>query len=140
MLVQQQEMLTVVDAYKLEEMTDNTPDITLTCLRASEARVLSYLSAKYDIAAIQAMPSDTPCLADIKEMIKDIALYYIMRRHNVDIAFERVVEAYKLHQEYLKGIATGTLGIVGLPPRKTEDGRIVSHLTMGSRPKVDFEY
>lgn len=140
MLVQQQEMLTVVDSYKLEEMTDNTPEITLTCLRASEARVLSYLSAKYDVSAIQALPPDTPALADIKEMIKDIALYYVMRRHNVDIAFERVVEAYKLHQEYLKGIATGTLGIVGLPPRKTEDGRIVSHLTMGSRPKVDFEY
>lgn len=129
-------MLTVVDDYKLQEMTDNTQEITLTCLRAAEARVLSYLSAKYDVVALQALPSDAPQLADIK----DIALYYIMRRHNVDIAFERVVEAYKLHQEYLRGIATGSLGIVGLPPRKTEDGRIVSHLTMGSRPKVNFEY
>ncbi len=140
MLVQPQEMLTVVDDYKLQEMTDNTQEITLTCLRAAEARVLSYLSAKYDVVALQALPSDAPQLADIKEMIKDIALYYVMRRHNVDIAFERVVEAYKLHQEYLRGIATGSLGIVGLPPRKTEDGRIVSHLTMGSRPKIDFEY
>lgn len=140
MLVQPKDMITVVEAYKLEEMTDNTPDITLTCLKAAEARVLSYLSSKYDIEEIQKLSSDTPALYDLKEMIKDIALYYIMRRHNVDIAFERVVDAYKLHQEYLKGIAMGTLGIVGLPKRKTDDGRIISHLTMGSRPKTDFEY
>lgn len=140
MLVQPKDMITVVEAYKLEEMTDNTTDITLTCLKAAEARVLSYLSSKYDIEEIQKLSSDTPALYDLKEMIKDIALYYIMRRHNVDIAFERVVDAYKLHQEYLKGIAMGTLGIVGLPKRKTDDGRIISHLTMGSRPKTDFEY
>lgn len=140
MLVQPQEMLTVVQTYKLEEMTDNTPEITLTCLKAAEARVLSYLSSKYDIEEILKLSPGTPALYDIKEMIKDIALYYIMRRHNVDIAFERVVEAYKLHQEYLRGIATGTMGIVGLPKRKTDDGRVISHLTMGSRPKTDFEY
>lgn len=134
------DMNTVVDDYKLHEMTDNTEAITATCLRAAEARVLSYLSTKYDVVAIQKLPTDAPALADIKEIIKDIALYYIMRRHNVDMAYSRVVDAYKQHNEYLKGIATGNIGIVGLPLIKGKDGKVVSHIAMGSRPKTDFEY
>ncbi|WP_081773848.1 phage protein Gp36 family protein [Porphyromonas gingivicanis] len=140
MIVNIEEMITVVDSYKLQQITDNTDAITETCLKAAEARVLSYLSNKYDVEEIQRMSSQDPALADLKEMIKDIALYYIMRRHNVDIAYESVREAYKLHQEYLKGIATETFGIIGLPPRKSSNGKISAHLVMGSRPKQDFEY
>ena len=42
MLITPTEMNSVVDAYKLDQMTDNTPAITATCLRAAEARVMSF--------------------------------------------------------------------------------------------------
>lgn len=107
MLVTIDEMNSVVDAYKLDSMTDNTPEITATSLRAAEARVLSYLGGRYDLDALHKLSTDSYLLADLKEMIKDIALYLIMRRHNVDIAYSRVVDTYKLHSEYLSRVASG---------------------------------
>lgn len=140
MLITPTEMNSVVDAYKLDQMTDNTPAITATCLRAAEARVMSFLSSRYDIEAISHMPTDSPLLADLKEMTKDIALYLIMRRHNVDIAYSRVVESYKLHTEYLAQVARGEIRLPGLPLKTNDQGDVTTHLLMGSRPKRDFNF
>lgn len=140
MLVKPSELNTVVDQYKLDAMTDKIPEIALTCLRAAEAKVLSYLATRYDIAAIQALPSDAPSLADIKEIIKDIALYYIMRNHNVDISYDHVVAMYREHTAYLSDIARAHISLPSLPPLKGQDGETTATLAMGSRPKKDFEY
>lgn len=140
MLVTIEEMNSVVDAYKLDAMTDNTPEITATCLRAAEARVLSYLGGRYDLDALHKLSTDSYLLADLKEMIKDIALYLIMRRHNVDIAYSRVVDTYKLHSEYLSRVASGEIALPGIPLKKDKQGNITTHLLMGSRPKRDFEF
>lgn len=140
MLVTIDEMNSVVDAYKLDSMTDNTPEITATCLRAAEARVLSYLDGRYDLDALHKLSTDSYLLADLKEMIKDIALYLIMRRHNVDIAYSRVVDTYKLHSEYLSRVASGEIALPGIPLKKDKQGNITTHLLMGSRPKRDFEF
>ena len=140
MLVTIDEMNSVVDAYKLDAMTDNTPEITATCLRAAEARVLSYLGGRYDLDAIHKLSTDSYLLADLKEMIKDIALYLIMRRHNVDIAYSRVVDTYKLHSEYLSRVASGEIALPGIPLKTDKQGNITTHLLMGSRPKRDFEF
>lgn len=140
MLVTIDEMNSVVDAYKLDAMTDNTPEITATCLRAAEARVLSYLGGRYDLDAIHKLSTDSYLLADIREMIKDIALYLIMRRHNVDIAYSRVVDTYKLHSEYLSRVASGEIALPGIPLKTDKQGNITTHLLMGSRPKRDFEF
>ena len=140
MLVTIDEMNSVVDAYKLDAMTDNTPEITATSLRAAEARVLSYLGGRYDLDALHKLSTDSYLLADIREMIKDIALYLIMRRHNVDIAYSRVVDTYKLHSEYLSRVASGEIALPGIPLKKDKQGNITTHLLMGSRPKRDFEF
>ena len=140
MLITPTEMNSVVDAYKLDQMTDNTPAITATCLRAAEARVMSFLASRYDIEAISHMPTDSPLLADLKEMTKDIARYLSMRRHNVDIAYSRVVESYKLHTEYLAQVARGEIRLPGLPLKTNDQGDITTHLLMGSRPKRDFNF
>lgn len=140
MLITPTEMNSVVDAYKLDQMTDNTPAITATCLRAAEARVMSFLASRYDIETISHMPTDSPLLADLKEMTKDIALYLIMRRHNVDIAYSRVVESYKLHTEYLAQVARGEIRLPGLPLKTNDQGDVTTHLLMGSRPKRDFNF
>lgn len=140
MLVTIDEMNSVVDAYKLDAMTDNTPEITATCLRAAEARVLSYLGGRYDLDALHKLSTDSYLLADIREMIKDIALYLIMRRHNVDIAYSRVVDTYKLHSEYLSRVASGEIALPSIPLKKDKQGNITTHLLMGSRPKRDFEF
>lgn len=139
-LVTPKEMDSVVDSYKLDAITDNTPAITATCLRAAEARVLSYLGGRYDLEAIGRMDTDSPLLADLKEIVKDIALYLILRRHNVDMAYERVAEAYKMHQEYLSKIAGGEISLPGLPLRTSAGGETVSHMMMGSNPKHDFNF
>lgn len=134
------EMNTVVAQYKLDEITDNTEEITLNCIRAAEANVLSYLSNRYDIEAIQKMSSKNPYLSYLKEMIKDIALYLLLRRHNIDIAYERVVDTYKMHIDYLSQVAKGTISIPGLPTATDPDGRPKRRLEMGSKPKRDFDF
>lgn len=140
MLVDLAEMNSVVDAYKLDAMTDNTPEITATCLRAAEARVMSYLASRYDLNALAKMPRNSPYLADLKEIIKDIALYLIMRRHNIDIAYSRVVEAYKLHADYLSRVSSGEIALPSLPLKTNHEGEVATHLLMGSRPKQDFRF
>ncbi len=140
MIVQPDEMNTVVEQYKLDDITDNTTEITATCLRAAESRVLSYLSSKYDIEKILELPTSSPALADIKEIIKDIALYYILRRANIDIAYDSVRESYKLHNEYLHNIATSNIGIVGLPVIRDKEGKPLTHLTIISKPKIDHDF
>lgn len=140
MIVQPQDMQTVVDAYKLEQMTDNTPEITRTCLAAAESKVMSYLANRYDVHAIISTSSSHPTMADICEMIKDIALYYIMRRHNVDLAYQSVIAMYREHIAYLEHIAKGSVSLIDLPLRTDQDGRTSATIAMGSRPKRDFDY
>ena len=141
MIVSQQEMTSAIDSYKLDEITDHNDAITDTCLRAAQQKVLSYLANRYDVTAIASMSSSQPEVADIAEIIKDIALYYIIRRHNIDLAYTSVVEVYKEHLNYLEHVAKGTISLVGLPTRKEADGKTPSAtIAMGSRPKRDFAY
>lgn len=140
MIVQPSQMQTVVDSYKLDQMTDNTPEITRTCLAAAESKVLSYLAARYDVAAIASKPSTDPSMADLCEIIKDVALYYIIRRHNIDLAYKSVVDIYQEHMRYLEHVAKATISLVGLPLRTDDNGRTSASIAMGSRPKRDYDY
>ena len=134
-------MTTAIDQYKLDEITDHSTEITTTCLRAAEQKVLSYLANRYDVLAIAGMTTSNPQVADLAEIIKDIALYYIIRRHNIDLVYSSVVAVYKEHLNYLEHIAKGTISLVGLPLRTQEDGKTTTAtIAMGSRPKRDFEY
>lgn len=140
MIVKVAEMSTVVDEYKINEITDNTEEITINCIRAAEARVLSYLSNRYDIEAIKKLSANNANLADLKEIIKDVALYYLLRRHNIDIAYDRVVDTFKMQIEYLTSIAKGHISIAGLPLAKNADGTPKRRLEMGSKPKRDWDF
>ena len=141
MIVSPAEMTTAIDQYKLDEITDHSTEITTTCLRAAEQKVLSYLANRYDVLAIAGMTTSNPQVADLAEIIKDIALYYIIRRHNIDLVYSSVVAVYKEHLNYLEHIAKGTISLVGLPLRTQEDGKTTTAtIAMGSRPKRDFEY
>ncbi len=140
MIVKTHEMQTVCDQYKLDQITDNTEAIIQSCLLAAENRVFSYLSYRYNVEKIRTLESNSSLLADLKEMIKDIALYLIMRRHNVDMAYERVVDNYKMHREYLTQVSEGKVHLFGLPLAINQDGSTRVTLEMGSRPKKDFQF
>ncbi len=140
MLVQIEDMQSVIDQYKLDQITDTTEAITTICIKAAENRLFSYLESRYNVAKIKSLNPNDERLADIKEMIKDMALYLIMRRHNIDIAYERVVDNYKMHLEYLKQVAEGKVKLTGLPLAINQDGSTRVTLEMGSRPKRDFQF
>lgn len=140
MIVTIEEMNTVVDEYKLQQITDNNDDITRNCIRAAESRTLSYLMNRYSIDKIRELPADAPALADLKEIIKIIALYNLLQRHNIDMHYSSVFESYKLQIEYLEKVASGKVSLIGLPSATSEDGTPVRRLEMGSRDKADFRF
>lgn len=131
-------MNSVIDEYKLNEMTDNTDAITVECLAAAESRVASYLRSRYNTEAIFAK-RDAARDPEIVAIVKNMALYFLCRRHNVDILYNRVKEAYDADISYLKELARGTIS-ANLPGITTADGKTINTIRMGSNPKIDHNY
>lgn len=132
------EMNTVIDDYKLREMTDNTDSITTECLAAAESRVRSYLATRYDTARIFSAKGPERN-AEVVAIVKNTALYFLCRRHNIDILYDRVKEAYQADMAYLKEVAKGTLA-ADLPIKKDANGEAHTAIRMGSHPKFDHDY
>ncbi|PSJ23874.1 hypothetical protein B7P34_36425, partial [Streptosporangium nondiastaticum] len=131
-------MNTVIDDYKLREITDNTDTITIECLAAAESRVSSYLHNRYDTVKIFSA-TGFERHPEIVAIVKNIALYFICRRHNIDIIFERVKEAYNADIAYLTALSKGTIS-ANYPLRLDSTGSTKSTLRMGSNTKFDHEY
>lgn len=137
MYVSTEELTTIVDEYKLEEITDNNPAITQNALIVAESIALSYLRKRYDIQAITAQKGGarSPLLVQI---IKDIALFQLVKRHNIDILYKEVREIYDRDIDYLKAISAGQID-ADFPPAPVTPQRQKAGIHAGSRPKFRHE-
>ena len=145
MLVSVDEMTTVVARYKLAALTDYKESIARDLLSVAEAQVFSYLTHTYNVETFSAISRDRVgawgSLAVLKEIIKDFALYALLKRHNIDLAYSRVKETVDQDIAYLKHVSEGKITLIDLPRRiDPATGSAAVSVEFGSHPKKDFNY
>lgn len=137
MFLEIDEMKTVVAEYKLEEIADYDDTITGQCILAAVTRVSRLLSGRYDVEKIfSATGAERD--AELLEICTNIALWFLIRRCNVDILYSRVKETYDRDMAYLKELMKGDIPS-GLPLRET-GGRPVGAVRFGSNPKFSHSW
>ena len=132
MFLEIQEMSTVIMEYRLQEIAEYDDTIVQACILAAVQRVTRLLSGRYDVEKIFSATGDERD-AELLEITKNIALWFLCRRCNVDILYNRVKEAYDRDMAYLKELMKGDIPSV-LPLRET-DGHPVGAVRFGSNPK-----
>ena len=127
MFITKEELQTAIYEYQLADITGmDVDDIAVWhAVAAAVSEASSYLNAKYDIRAIFSAEGDDrhPLLV---EHVKSIAVWYIIKRANTDIIFDRAKEYYKAAIDWLKLVAgVGT------------DDETIAPFRFGSHPKFD---
>ncbi|MFR9578741.1 MAG: phage protein Gp36 family protein [Rikenellaceae bacterium] len=136
MFISIDELYTIIDEYQLLNIaTDKT--IIDSAIIAAEGEATSYLASKYNTTSIFAATGDDRN-ATLVEHIKSIALYYLMRKNNVDINADNTQSYYRNAIEWLKMVNAGTL----TPdlPLLSEDGVVSTTQRIGSNPKFTHIY
>lgn len=136
MYIEIQEMQTVIADYKLDEITDSSSEIIQSCILAAIKRVRSYLG-KYDTTKIFTATGDDRD-PDIVEIVKNVALWNLIRRNNVDILYARVKDIYDRDIAYLKEISNGNISAD--LPLVSVDGVAVSSMRSGSNEKFTHSW
>lgn len=138
MFIETNEMETVVADYQVQEITDYTPAILQQCIAAAVKRVSRLLSGRYDVQKIFSATGEERD-AELVEICKNIALWFLIRRCNVDILYSRVKETYDRDMAYLKELMKGDIPS-GLPLREQEEGSPVGLWRFGSQPKFTHSW
>ena len=108
MFIETNEMETVVADHQVQEITDYTPAILQQCIAAAVKRVSRLLSGRYDVQKIFSATGEERD-AELVEICKNIALWFLIRRCNVDILYSRVKETYDRDMAYLKELMKGDI-------------------------------
>lgn len=130
-------MNTVVADYKIQEITDYDDGIMQQCILAAVKRVRRLLSGRYDTDKIFSATGDGRD-AELLEICKNIALWFLIRRCNVDILYGRVKETYDRDMDYLKELKNGEIPS-DLPPLES-NGKLVGSIRSGSNPKFSHSW
>jgi len=137
MFLEVQELDSVVSTYKLAELIEGSETVAQSCCLAAIKRVRSYLNAKYDADIIFNATGDQRD-PELLEICKNVALWFLIRKNNLDIIYTRVKENYDRDIAYLKELANGTLS-GGFPLRKV-DGVAIASPRMGSKDKFTHSF
>lgn len=137
MFIEIAELNTVAAEYKLEEITDYDDSIAQQCILAAVKRVRRMLSGRYDVDSIFAAKGEERD-AELLEICKNIALWFLVRRCNVDILYNRVKETYDRDMEYLEELKNGDIPS-DLPLREV-DGLPVGVFRSGSNRKFSHSW
>lgn len=137
MFIESEEMDSVISEYKIREITDCDGTITRGCVLAAVKRVRRMLSGRYDVDRIFSATGEDRD-AELLEICKNIALWFLVRRYNVDILYTRVRETYDRDMAYLRELMSGEIPS-DLPIRET-DGRPAGVFRQGSNPKFNHSW
>lgn len=154
MFITQEELKSVIYAYQIEQITeeDGTVDdgIVFMAITAATDEAKSYLRPNlkkqwldgrpnYDVAAAFAKTGDDRNSL-LMEMVKSIAIWYVVRLCNVDMIYDNIKERYDRAIDWLKMVNKGeiTLDLPLLAPDDT-DSNTQQPFRFGSRPKFNYE-
>lgn len=137
MFIEISELSTVAAEYKVEEITDYDSSIAQQCILAAVKRVRRLLSGRYDVDSIFTAIGEERD-AELVEICKNIALWFLVRRCNVDILYNRVKETYDRDMAYLRELKDGSIPS-DLPLRET-GGQPVGVFRSGSNRKFTHSW
>lgn len=138
MFVTEEELRSVAYSYQLEQIVENDVTILHMAINAAVEEARGYLSARYNADAAFAATGDdrNPLLLEI---VKDIALWYIIRLSNVDILYQPVKERYDRAVQWLDRVASGRI-TPNLPAATDDNGEYLQPMRYGSMPKQQYDY
>lgn len=135
------ELRSVVTDYQMDQLETDDALIDQAIL-AAVAEATSYLNGAYDCGAIFSAKGTARNVL-VLEHCKTIALWYLIRKANADIYFDRVKEYYKTSIEWFRSVAgVGTSGRKLAPdlPIKQADGVPQSSFRTGSNRKFSHNF
>ncbi len=151
MFIEIEELKTVVYAYQVEQITEADDDIIVMALTAAIDEAKSYIKGNnkrewkdgrplYDANAVF-NATGTSRNGLLMEMVKNIAIWYVIRLCNVDMMFEHVKDRYDRAISWLKQLNRGeiTLDLPLLPVTTIDETNAVQPFRYGSRAKFNHE-
>lgn len=138
MFIEVEELKSVLYDYQLQQIIEGDQDIAEMAISAAIEEVRSYLDVRYDCEKIFAATGKERNSL-IVEMMKNIALYNIVRLANVDILYEKAKERYDRAIEYFDRVASGKLA-PQLPLKQSESGEVQTKFRSGSIPKFRHSF
>jgi phage gp36-like protein len=132
------ELKSVIYDYQLSEIVEDDLTIVEIAISSAEEEVQSYLVGRYDVQlTFSATGADRNPL--IVEIVKDVALWQIVRLSNPDIIYDRVKDRYDRAVEWLDKVASGLISIT-LPSAQNPDGGDLTPIRYGSLPPQTYDY
>lgn len=150
MFLTKDELKSAIYAYQLSEITEMDDGIVEMAITAATDEAKSYLRpnrksewmdgrAKYDVDAVF-NAAGTARNSLLMEMVKSIAVWYVVRLCNVDMIYENLKDRYDRAIDWLKKVNKGeiTLDLALLPDDDT-DTNTQQPFRFGSRPKFNHD-
>ena len=142
MFIEIEELNTAIDEYTMGMITAKD-SVKRVAILAAISEITSYLNGKYDTVAIFNAIGDARNIL-IVEHCKSIAVWYIIRKSNADILFEKAKIYYDNAITWLQNVAgvgeSGKSIAPDLPLKREEDGKIVTTLRCGSNRKFKHSF
>jgi len=131
-------MRTVIEEYVLDDITERDDATVLQCIEAAVGEMKSYLSSRYDVAAIFSATGDKRDPL-VLEDTKVIAVWNLIRRSNSELIYGQWRERYDRVIDFLKQVSAGSITPT-LPIATDGQGNPVIKSRFGSNQKFNHNY
>jgi Protein of unknown function (DUF1320) len=150
MFITKEELRSAIYSYQLDQITEEDNSIVLMAINSAVEEARSYLRptekkewndgrTKYDVQAVfSATGNDRNPL--LVEMVKSIAVWYVIRLCNADIIYETVKDRYDRAIDWLKKVNKGDISLeLPIVQETTDNTNKGLPFRSGSREKFNHE-
>ena len=138
MFITVEEMKSVIYEHVMDDISENDDATVAQCIEAAVSEVKSYLSSRYNVAAIFSA-TDTDRDPLILEDTKVIAVWNLIRLSNNELIYDQWRERYDRIVKFLEQVSEGKV-TPDLPIATDEQGNPIIKSRFGSNPKFQHNY
>ena len=131
-------MKTVIYEHVMDDISENDDSKVLQCIEAAIGEMKSYLSSRYNVAAIFSATGDNRDPL-VLENTKVIAMWNLIRLSNSELIYDQWRERYDRVVKFMQQVSEGSI-TPDLPIVTDEQGNPVIKSRFGSNPKFQHDY